>query len=138
RESARKGAGAITNRAVSRSARRPGCRVCIQLTYSSILHQYRLDSRYNGFSGICPVWASIGDRNVGREINRQEYEEMSSQVQVRQHGKVTVLTEDEFWSEIRQFKVRQLMNWHEELRLRRWHTEGLYAATEEYEDQLAQ
>ena len=54
-----------------------------------------------------------------REINRQEYEEMSSQLQVRQHGKVTVLTEDEFWSEIRQFKVRQLMNWHEELRLRR-------------------
>ncbi|MCB1219351.1 MAG: hypothetical protein H7A35_10955 [Planctomycetales bacterium] len=73
-----------------------------------------------------------------REINRQEYEEMSSQLQVRQHGKVTVLTEDEFWSEIRQFKVRQLMNWHEELRLRRWHTEGLYAVTEEYEDQLAQ
>ncbi|MCB1185815.1 hypothetical protein KDL29_01500 [bacterium] len=63
---------------------------------------------------------------------------MSSQLQVRQHGKVTVLTEDEFWSEIRQFKVRQLMNWHEELRLRRWHTEGLYAVTEEYEDQLAQ
>ncbi len=59
---------------------------------------------------------------------------MTSQVQER----VRVLTEDEFWSEIRQFKIRQLMHWHEELRMRRFRTDGLAVVEEEYQERMRQ
>ncbi|MEZ5338347.1 MAG: hypothetical protein R3F46_08780 [bacterium] len=89
--------------------------------------------------------SSVAQRDGSERDERVELEreEMHSPVVVRrvrdrQTGKVRVLSEDQFWSEIRQFKVRQLMNWHEELRQRRWHTAGLAAATEDYEEEMAQ
>ena len=53
-------------------------------------------------------------------------------------GKVKVLTEDEFWSEIRQFKIRQLMRWHEELRRRRLRMEGLQMVQDEFSQRLVE
>ena len=50
--------------------------------------------------------------------------------------KVRVLTEDEFWDELRQFKTRQLIRWHDELKKRRYKTEGLNRLTDEFAERM--
>lgn len=50
----------------------------------------------------------------------------------QEHCKVRVMTEEEFWAELRQFKLRQLCHWNEELRRRRSKTEGLTWVSEEF------